>query len=136
MMGELPPSKKQCAYFDEDDRISINMDFVLKNNFVEWCRQTFGHNGGCRFSDGEVVTKWLGVHRAKVKGRIHYHMRSSAGRPKTGLLGCMDILTRATSPCLCFVFSLASLMAFDPPTGHYLFGNCNQAKHQNLKKKS
>ena len=30
MMGQLPQAKKQCAYFDEDDRVSINIYFVVK----------------------------------------------------------------------------------------------------------
>ena len=132
MMGQLLLTKKQCTHFDKDYRITMNMDFVIKK-FVEWCRQTFGCNGDYHFFHGEVVSKWFAICRTKFKGRIHYHLISSMVQPKVGLLGYMAIMNHTTSTCPCFVISLTSLMTLDPQTGHFLFGKCDQAKHDVLK---
>ena len=52
-------------------------------------------------------------------------MKLVTGRPKNGLLDYIAIIAHVSSPFLCFMLSFASLIALDPPTNEFLFGNCN-----------
>ena len=70
-----------------------------------------------------------------MQGKNYYHLKSTTGHPKSGLLDYMAIISYATSPYLCFLLAFARFIALDPLSSDYLFRKCDRSKYKKLSNK-